>query len=81
MSEQHADYVYKSDCTLRVGRWALDPCWRCGRQPEKDEVIALDWMAQTVLCGVCRKDDMRKLAEALDRNIRRHIDGSEGGAV
>lgn len=59
------DVWLDSGMKVPVGRWANDPCWRCGRQPTKDEIVKLDWMAQTVLCSVCDKEDQRGLAQAL----------------
>lgn len=69
------DVFYVSDYKIRVGKWALAPCWRCGEQPEPGLPIQLDWMAQTVLCNVCHSEDNRKMAEALGKAIGRHIDG------
>ena len=74
----HCGYVYKSGFCVRVGRWALDPCYRCGRQPEPNEHCQLDLIAQTVLCRYCHLEDQRKFAEALGRwadKIERQIDG------
>jgi hypothetical protein len=54
-----------SGMKVPVGRWAHDPCRRCGRQPTKDEIVKLDWMAHTVLCATCDREDQRGLARAL----------------
>ena len=62
--------VYKTAYTVRVGSWAQEPCWRCARQPQAGEPIHLDWMAQTVTCGVCVKADQRALAEMMRKMWR-----------
>lgn len=68
------DYVFKSGYSVTLGKWAHGPCYRCGRQPEKGEVIQVDWLAQSVTCAVCHRQDQRQLAQALERSIKRHID-------
>lgn len=71
MAEIDLDVFYDSGLSVRVGQWAAGPCYRCGRQPEPGEVLALDVMAQTVLCAECREGDYRRLAAALDAWAKR----------
>jgi hypothetical protein len=74
-----ADVFKDSGVRIPLGRWASDPCHRCGRQPEAGEVAMFDVAAQTVLCARCRSDDLDKLAAAIGRSITARYDGSTDG--
>lgn len=64
------DDVFKdSGVRIALGRWAADPCHRCGRQPEAGEVLMFDVYAQTVLCSMCLSADLDRIAAAIGQRI------------